>query len=151
MIKVEHRLKMLESSQVIAVEVRGPAPATHLFLCSGRIRVEAARIVERTGMINVVPDGPLPLSLILPDANRQYFSFTANDGTPLRILSASASATFPIIDISQHLLPTRREINSVQVHQQEAHAVLTIYLSVNAREVEVTMDYQASILAGPAR
>lgn len=147
---IEHRLKALDASQVMTVEVAGPAPASHLFLCSGRIHVEAARVVERTGLINTVPDAPLPLSFILPDNNRQYFSLSTGAGMPLRMVSAQASATFPIIDIGDYTLPRRREIRSVDIHQQDKHVMVVIYLYVNATNVEVTMNYQASILAGPA-
>jgi hypothetical protein len=150
MLLVEHRLKTLDTSQVMTVEVAGPAPASHLFLCSGRIHVEAARVVERTGLINMRPDDPLPLSFILPDNNRQYFSLSTSAGVPLRILSAQANATFPIIDIGDYTLPRRREIRSVEIRQQDAHVLVVIYLYVNATDVEVTMHYQASILAGPA-
>jgi hypothetical protein len=44
---VEHRLKSVESCQSLIAEVAGPSPATHLFLCSGYIQIDAAQIVEQ--------------------------------------------------------------------------------------------------------
>ncbi len=150
MLIVEHQLKALESCQAIIAQVAGPAPATHLFICAGYIQVNAAHVVQQTGMINTMPDAPLPLSFILPGNDRQFLSLTASDGTPLTILSATASATFPMIDLSQNTSPVRREIKAVQVHQQGSHAMLVIYLKVNSTDSEVALGYQVSILAGTA-
>ena len=150
MLIVEHQFKALESCQAITAQVAGPAPATHLFICAGYIQVNAAHVVERTGIINSMPDTPLPLSFILPGNDRQFLSLTASDGTPLTILSATASATFPMIDLSQNTSPVRREIKAVQVHQQGSHALLVIYLKVNSTDSEVALGYQVSILAGTA-
>lgn len=149
MLLVEHQLKAVESCQAITALVAGPAPATHLFLCAGSILVNAAHVVERTGIINSMPDAPLPLSFILPGNDRQFLALTASDGTPLTLLSSTASATFPMIDLSQNTSPVFREIKGAQVHQQGSHAVLVIFLKVNATESEVALGYQVSLLAGP--
>jgi hypothetical protein len=150
MLIVEHQLKTVESCQAIIAQVTGPAPATHLFLCAGYIKVHAAHVVERTGTINSMPDTALPLSFILPGNDRQFLALTASDGTPLTILSATASATFPMIDLSENTSPVRREITGAQVHQQGSHAVLVIFLKVNATDSEVALGYQVSMLAGTA-
>jgi len=150
MLIVEHQLKAVESCQAIIAQVAGPAPATHLFICAGYIRVNAAHVVQQTGIINTTPDAPLPLSFILPDNDRQFLALTASDGTPLTILSATASATFPMIDLSQNTAPVRREIKAAQVHQQGPHALLVIFLKVTGTDNEVAISYQVSILAGPA-
>ena len=105
MLIVEHQLKAVESCQAIIAQVAGPAPATHLFICAGYIRVNAAHVVQQTGIINTTPDAPLPLSFILPDNDRQFLA-----------LSATAAATFPMIDLSQNTSPVRREIKAAQVH-----------------------------------
>jgi hypothetical protein len=42
-------------------------------------------------------------------------------------------------------------LTPVQVSQQESHAVLVIYLQVDSGDVEVMMNYQATMLVGPAR
>ena len=150
MLIVEHQLKTLEMSQAVVAQVAGPAPATHLFLCAGYIQVNAAHVVERTGMVNIMPDAPLPLSFLLPDNDRQFLTLAASDGTPLTLLSSTASATFLMIDLSQNTTPVRREIKGAQVHQQGPHAVLVIYLKVSTAESEVALGYQVSMLAGPA-
>lgn len=149
MLLVEHRLKSVESCQSLVAEVVGPPPATHLFLCSGYIQIDAARIVEQSGLINTMPDSPLPLSFLLPDTARQFLALTARDGTPLTILSYTASASFPLIDLSQNTSPVRREITGVRVQQQGVHALLVIFLQVNATNSQVALAYQASLLAGP--
>lgn len=92
---------------------------------------------------------PLPLSFLLPDNNRQFLALTARDGTPLTILSSTASATFPLIDLSQNTSPVRREIKGVQVQQQGSHALLVIFLRVNSTDSQVALAYQTSLLAGP--
>lgn len=150
MLIVEHRLKSVESCQSLVAEVAGPPPATHLFLCSGCIQVDAARIMEQSGLINTLPDAPLPLSFLLPDNNRQFLALTARDGTPLTILSSTASATFSCIDLSQNTTPVRREITGAQVQQQGSHALLVIFLRVSSTNSQVALAYQASLLAGPA-
>lgn len=87
---------------------------------------------------------------LLPDNNRQYFSLSTSAGMPLRMVSARASATLPIIDIGDYTLSRRGEIRSVALYWQASHVMVAIYLYVNATEVEVTMNYRASMLAGPA-
>ncbi len=149
MLIVEHRLKSIDSCQALAAQVAGPPPATHLFLCSGFIHVDAAHVVQQSGLINTMPDGPLPLAFLLPDNNRQFLSLSASDGTPLTILSSTASASFPMINLSQNTSPVRREIKGVQVQQQGLHALLVIFLYVNSTDSLVELAYQASLLAGP--
>jgi len=146
---IEHRLKSLESCQSLVAEVVGPPPATHLFICSGFIQIDASRIVQESGMINTMPDAPLPLSFLLPDNTRQFLALTARDGTPLTLLSSTASASFPVIDLSPNTSPVRREIKGIQVQQQGPHALLVVYLRVNTTNSQVALAYQASLLAGP--
>lgn len=74
---------------------------------------------------------------LLPDNNRQYFSLSTSAGMPLRMVSARASATLPIIDIGDYTLSRRGEIRSVALHRQASHVRVAIYLYVNATEVEV--------------
>jgi hypothetical protein len=149
MLIVEHQLKNIESCQAMTVQVAGPAPATHLFICSGYILVNAAHVKERTGFVNMMPDHPLPFSFILPNNDRQFLSLTASNGAPLTILSFTASATFPMIHLNQAVSPLHREIKAVQVQQRGPHAELVIYLYVSGEDSEVAITYQASILASP--
>lgn len=115
MLIVEHRLKSVASCQSLVAQVAGPPPATHLFLCSGYIHIDAAHVVERSGLVNIMPETIPPLAFLLPDTNRQFLALTGSDGASLTLLSATASVTFPMIDLSQNSSPVRREIKGVQV------------------------------------
>jgi hypothetical protein len=149
MLLVEHRLKSITSCQAVVAQVAGPPPATHLFLCSGFLDVEAAHVVQQSGLVNMLPQDPLPLAFLLPDNHRQFLSLSASDGTALTMLAATASASFPCIDLSQNTTPVRREITAVQVQQQGGHVLLVILLKVSSSNSQVALAYQASLLAGP--
>ena len=141
-----HTLKSIEMCQALVAQVTGPAPATHLFICSGYILTDSA------------PGGfsrehPIEsLSFILPDNDRGYLTLAAPDGSPLTLLSSTAFVAFAEDTASS----SSKIIKGAQVSQQGAHAVLTIYLwlrsmvSVEDTLLDTGLAYQVSMLAGPA-
>lgn len=145
MLVVEHQLKTLETCQAITAQVAGPDPATHLFICTGQIVIDAGRVVQRSGMVNQIPEAPL--SFLIPDNNRKYLSLVAHDGRPLTILSSTAFAAFPVFDAGT--IEVYRRIRGAQVRQQGSHALLVVNLWVHSH-VDLALTYQVSILAGPA-
>jgi hypothetical protein len=92
----------------------GRVPATHLFLCSGYIQVDAARIVQESGMINMMPDAPLPFSFLLPDNNLNSYP------TPLRknLPSGPLRLTFSEGTMEREYFPQFRW-EAQQAHRRE--------------------------------
>lgn len=144
MIIIEHRLKEVKTCQAIEAQVVGPAPATHLFICTGIIMADAGRVVEQKGFNDIsIPEAPL--SFIIPGSDRQFLSLIDNNGTPLSIISSTAFVSFTTHN-GRHVY---KEIKQAHVYQQGAHPVLVIMLAIDIH-ADAMLSYNVSILAGPA-